>query len=140
MAVGGPSPGVEFVYSMLSIARSTDTQKDEKKRKRKITQALKTLPTSIKEKRIPRAKAPFVLDLCGVLCLLHNTWREGGGGGGGGGGGRSEFGMIGQNQYSIRTTRCESRYFRKIHGKLLGGMKRRKERMKEQKRKKRKGV
>eukprot|EP00983_Pelagomonas_calceolata_P040152 1137480-Pelagomonas_calceolata.AAC.6 len=42
----------------VQTERSTAGKK--KKRKRKTTQAVKTLPTSIKEKRIPRAEAPCI--------------------------------------------------------------------------------
>eukprot|EP00983_Pelagomonas_calceolata_P134392 1162059-Pelagomonas_calceolata.AAC.2 len=58
-------------------------EKKRKEKKRKITQAVKALPTSIKEKRIPRDKAPSCgaaggLELFlgpGVLTVFDSIWQ-----------------------------------------------------------------
>eukprot|EP00983_Pelagomonas_calceolata_P049509 1141540-Pelagomonas_calceolata.AAC.1 len=47
-------------FHLFLISPTVLPHKKEKKRKEKTTQAVKTLPTSIKEKGIPRAEAPCI--------------------------------------------------------------------------------
>eukprot|EP00983_Pelagomonas_calceolata_P010758 347674-Pelagomonas_calceolata.AAC.1 len=47
-------------YAPCEVAPS---QSLVERKKRKTTQAVKTLPTSVKEKRIPRAEAPSLVEV-----------------------------------------------------------------------------